>query len=74
MSECKKCGRDDGHWIGCMEAQGPWADMGGDVHNPPKGSGMCVVGDCARPTRPPKNGKGRAPIYCTEHSDPKNRK
>jgi hypothetical protein len=73
MSECKTCGReDDGHWLGCKEAQGPWSDQGGDIHLPPKDSGPCAVGDCAKPTRP--KGKGRAPIYCEDHSDPKSRK
>ena len=71
MSECETCGRPgDGHWIGCAEAQGPWADMGGDVHLPPADSRLCAVADCARPVR----GDDKRVKYCEEHSDPKNRK
>jgi hypothetical protein len=33
---------------------------------------LCAFGDCTNPKRP--KGKGPAPKYCTEHSDPKNRK
>jgi len=70
MSECKQCGRDDGHWIGCAEAEGPWADQGGDIHLPTRGSRPCVVGDCARLVQ----SDDKRVKYCDEHRDPKNRK
>lgn len=89
MSECESCGRDDGHYLGCAEAAKSQAeDL--DVRNarhasgrpeegvtsedtaPPKGAEMCAYGDCVFQRRP--KGKGPAPKYCEEHSDPKNRK
>lgn len=74
MSECEKCGRDDGHHIGCPESQF-WANadelaFAEDLKIPT--IGVCAFGDCDDPRRP--KGKGRAPIYCETHSDPKNRK
>ena len=66
---CKSCGREPEngtatHWLGCKEivpadAQKIYAET-------------CEYGDCTNFKRPP--GKGRAPKYCTEHSDPKTRK
>lgn len=80
MSDCETCGRSDGHWIGCAEvpllfelrvradAPDPEEHMAELIEK----AGQCAFGDCDEPRRP--KGKGRAPIYCTEHSDPKNRK
>jgi hypothetical protein len=67
MSKCDNCGRGDGHWIGCP------ATPTGDGEAPPAGAEMCAYDDCVFQRRP-KTGKGPAPKYCTEHSDPKNRK
>lgn len=78
MSECKTCGRDDGHYMGCAEAVKPYAWNGPDgasdpLAEPLKALGFtCAYGDCKNPKRP--KGKGPAPKYCDEHSDPKNRK
>lgn len=69
MSECKKCGREDGHHLGCPQA--PSGRPEGDATSP--GAEMCAYGDCVFQRRP-KTGKGPAPKYCEEHSDPKNRK
>lgn len=77
MSECKDCGRDDGHWIGCaaatreLEADG-WKVVENGNFSVATNADVCAYGDCMDPKRP--KGKGRAPIYCTAHSDPKNRK
>lgn len=65
MSECKTCGREDGHWLGCPEVTRDRALVVTDDEK-------CAFGDCREPKRP--KGKGPAPKYCEEHSDPKNRK
>lgn len=55
MSECRKCGREDGHWLGCPAAEEqPAAD----------------VATCARIgcTNPPAVSKGPRPAkYCDDH-------
>ena len=66
---CKSCGREPEngtatHWLGCPEAPGS--------SRASREADACEYGDCTNPKRPP--GKGRAPKYCTEHSDPKTRK
>lgn len=75
---CPKCGHDtelvDGeavqpHHLGCPRKGGAakpqaYARVPGE---------HCEHGDCTNPKRPPK-GKGPAPKYCEDHSDPKNRK
>lgn len=77
MSECKKCGREDGHYIGCANSNF-WARSdelayAEDLDLPPSAVvDVCAFGECENPKRP--KGKGPAPKYCTEHSDPKNRK
>lgn len=72
MSECKACGRDDGHYIGCAEALSvkPFAASPDQLNtgNPDE----CFFEGCTNLKRP--KGKGPAPKFCTEHSDPKNRK
>jgi hypothetical protein len=72
MSDCKSCGRDDGHWIGCTEIVQPEEAVTYNVAETVEDLDHCAHGDCANPKRP--KGKGRAPIYCDDHSDPKNRK
>lgn len=67
MSNCKKCGRDDGHWIGCASAHRVEREA-----PPAPGGDQCAFPGCSNDKRP--QGKGPAPKYCTEHSDPKNRK
>jgi hypothetical protein len=80
MSNCETCGRDDGHHLGCAEAPQFF-----ELHRRPDApdpeehmaelvekAGQCAFGDCANARRP--KGKGRAPMYCKEHSDPKSRK
>lgn len=74
MSECKKCGRDDGHYIGCPEilrVHTP-AEVAEDLSVDDPKVRRCAYDDCPNPKRP--KSKGPAPKYCTEHSDPKNRK
>lgn len=81
MSKCKKCGRDDGHYIGCpatflddeRTAGLPDADaITEEDREVVAQKGICMFGGCTEPRRP--KGKGPAPKYCDEHSDPKNRK
>lgn len=74
MSECKTCGREGGgHWIGCEGAAHSAQSI---VYNtsptPPEDADQCVFPGCVNDRRPA--GKGPKPKYCTEHSDPKNRK
>lgn len=73
MSECKKCGRDDGHWIGCaaaLEAYKPvgwtaeWADRERTRES------ECIADGCTEARR----SEDKRVKFCTEHSDPKNRK
>jgi hypothetical protein len=74
MSECKHCGRDDGHYIGCPKVtSGRPEDGATGAEAPPSADAeACAMDGCENPRRP--KGKGPAPKYCTEHSDPKNRK
>lgn len=82
MSECATCGREDGHWLGCAEIAGaqPFElRRRADAPDPEEHmaeliekANQCAYGDCANQRRVP--GKGPKPKYCTEHSDPKNRK
>lgn len=67
--ECKTCGRDDGHWLGCKEAFSAERET---TPPAPEGADQCTFPGCDSDKRPP--GKGPKPKYCTEHSDPKNRK
>ncbi len=69
MSECEKCGRDDGHYIGCTAALRAHAR---NLVGPDFMEALCAFDGCNNPRRP--KGKGPAPKFCTEHSDPKNRK
>lgn len=75
MSNCEKCGRDEGHWMGCQAA--PSWGLRDAIHSFVEKAidnmGLaCEHGECSNPKRPP--GKGPKPKYCTEHSDPKSRK
>lgn len=80
MSECKTCGREGGHWLGCAEIREPFVlRRRADAPDPEEHmaqlleqAAQCAFGDCKEPKRP--KGKGPAPKYCDEHSDPKNRK
>jgi hypothetical protein len=80
MSDCQTCGRDDGHYIGCAEIAQPFElRRRADAPDPEEHmaeliekAGQCAFGECKNPKRP--KGKGPAPKYCEEHSDPKNRK
>lgn len=74
---CDKCGRNDGHWIGCEVVKPPMMQS-----KYPKAVGRdtvdlaaleCEHGECSNPKRPPQ-GKGPRPKYCGEHSTPKSRK
>lgn len=73
MTECKSCGRDSGHWIGCAEAPSSVGASSPRANEDDGSVGMCAYGECVFQRRP-KAGKGPAPKYCEEHSDPKNRK
>lgn len=76
MSECKTCGRDDGHWIGCAEAASRRREAvvtSEDSERERTRESECVKDGCTNPRREAK-GKGPAPKYCEDHSDPKNRK
>lgn len=67
--ECKDCGRDDGHYLGCAEAAHSVETV---TYTTPTSDSKCAQPGCTNPKRP--KGKGPAPKYCTEHGDPKNRK
>ena len=69
MSECEKCGRDDGHYLGCPAVPG----VSAEPDRARARESECVKDGCTNPRREAK-GKGPAPKYCEEHSDPKNRK
>ncbi len=62
MSQCKKCGRSDGHYIGCARtasrSAAPVAESG------------CSFEGCSQPRR----SEDKRVKFCDEHSDPKNRK
>lgn len=72
---CQTCGREEGHFLGCLGARAPLAPEVDDsmvLTDWGAFSAGCAHGDCDNPRRP--KGKGPAPKYCTEHSDPKSRK
>ncbi len=69
MSECETCGREDGHYLGCADAT---RAPSGPVVTYDPAEVLCAFDGCTNPKRP--KGKGPAPKYCEEHSDPKNRK
>lgn len=66
MSECKTCGRDDGHWIGCARA---WRAERETVPPAPEGD-SCTFDGCSEPRR----SEDKRVKFCEFHSDPKNRK
>jgi len=75
-NECEKCGRDDGHWIGCPETTGatePYDRHGGKEWNP-LGETMkaltCSFDGCSELRR----SVDKRVKFCETHSDPKNRK
>lgn len=69
MSECKTCGRDDGHWIGCAEAARPSAKSAVEELEEIL-DGMCTFPGCDQPRR----SADKRVKFCELHSDPKNRK
>jgi len=62
MSECKNCGREDGHWIGCAKALS--ALMANDWKD------ECAFDGCSEP----RKSDDKRVKFCEFHSDPKNRK
>ncbi|MFJ2650883.1 hypothetical protein ACIO1C_29710 [Streptomyces sp. NPDC087420] len=68
---CQKCGREDGHWVGCEAASGGTQPPG----VPPEAAEKdgCEHGKCSNAKRPAQ-GKGPKPKYCDDHSTPKSRK
>ncbi|MGW2513647.1 hypothetical protein ACWC0A_30485 [Streptomyces scopuliridis] len=74
IENCAHCGRapendQATHWLGCEEITLQHFEAGQVALDPVV---ICEYGDCSNPKRP--QGKGPKPKYCTEHSDPKNRK
>lgn len=69
MSDCEKCGRDDGHWIGCVETA---HSVDSIVHTTPATGrrhdtreSECIKNGCESPRAV---SKGPTPAkYCTEH-------
>jgi hypothetical protein len=54
---CQKCGRDDGHWLGCIETRrlgGASEDSQGE---------FCEHKGCGEPKKE-WSGKGAKPKYC----------
>jgi len=72
VSECKKCGRSDGHYMGCAGISASPTEEHDLRYGGHASEDRWAFGECVNPKRP--KGKGRAPLYCEEHSDPKNRK
>jgi hypothetical protein len=72
--ECGTCGREgDGHWIGCAETAHSAQSVAYNTTPPAaEDADQCAFPGCLGDKRP--QGKGPKPKYCTEHSDPKNRK
>lgn len=71
MSDCRVCGRDDGHYIGC-EAINPPPRPTRRYEEPDPGF-FCEHHGCPEAKRE-WSGKGAKPKFCQKHSDPKNRK
>jgi hypothetical protein len=72
MSECKKCGRRDGHWLGCAEAPSGHPEEGAiseDTREHTRES-ECIADGCTEPRR----SDDKRVKFCETHSDPKNRK
>jgi hypothetical protein len=74
---CPKCGHDaelvagftvQPHHLGCPRKAGAKVQAPGGGYQEP----LCEFGGCQNFKRP--QGKGPKPKFCTEHSDPKNRK
>lgn len=72
MSNCESCGRGDGHFTGCPTVRDPLAAAFLVKLDEAAKANECAFDGCTNPKRP--KGKGPAPKYCDEHSDPKNRK
>ncbi|OEJ24282.1 hypothetical protein AS594_07065 [Streptomyces agglomeratus] len=75
---CKSCGREPEngrptHWLGCKEipSGGRLMELF-EEQNHLSPETCCEHGECTNPKRP--QGKGRAPKFCEDHSDPKKRK
>lgn len=77
MSECETCGRkDEGHWIGCVKTTVDETyvftdeEFAAGVAACEAASNHCTFGGCTEPRR----SADKRVKFCTEHSDPKNRK
>jgi hypothetical protein len=71
MSECKTCGRDDGHWLGCAEAHAPKPEPEHPIaadHGPVPAE--CSFEGCEEE----RWSTAPAAKFCETHRDPKNRK
>jgi hypothetical protein len=74
---CRKCGRDDGHWIGCAEVLHVEKkyDWNGGQEPPSIGEAVrailgCSFDGCSELRR----SEDKRVKFCAKHSDPKNRK
>lgn len=72
MSECKNCGREDGHWIGCTSAARDfnprrWVDDSAHITQQVV---RCAFDGCTELRRT----LDKRVKFCEFHSDPKNRK
>lgn len=78
---CQKCGRSDGHHLGCevpsrqvrLVPKPDARPVEEAVTEELERLARCEHGECSNPKRPPQ-GKGPRPKYCDEHSTPKSRK
>lgn len=77
MSDCGKCGRGDGHYIGCPKVLGAEKkyDWNGGQEPAPLADAMkalvsCEFDGCSQPRR----SDDKRVKFCAKHSDPKNRK
>ncbi len=63
---CKKCGREDGHWLGCEQG----AFFGPMIEPVAIESPQCEAGGCPALAKP-YLGRGQRPKYCQAHSKSK---
>lgn len=67
MSECKTCGRGDGHYIGCGAVLREHAR---NLVEPDFAGSLCAFDGCSEP----RKSADKRVKFCEFHSDPKNRK
>lgn len=62
MSDCEKCGRDNGHWLGCPAAL---RDHARNLAEPDFTEALCGKDGCSNPRAVSKG--PRPAKYCEDH-------